>query len=376
MKRLLLFRYYLVLLLFSIVIYSNSHALEVTPETTRLVLLQQANNYEIEKDYISAITIYKQILQTYQRVSSSEIFLHLGNCYLGIGDKVKAREYWLELINTAPQSLYMPEAYSLLAGTYSDESNYSTAIKIYRQLINNFPESNYSQAGWIKLGHCYQMQNRTTEAIKSYAHAIHDYIKNDSTCEAQFSLGSAYLSLKRTHPAKASDIAKTLSVTTVLQDALLLTGEVYYFQRDDFTEAEKYYKEIIDNYRGYYNADDAMMMLGRAMMKQKRNEDALVYFRALLTDFPPNNHQNEAQLEILCLCRETNKSSEEILDEAIKLTAYPEWQLIGLQTALSIYQDKKDITSATALVMELINKNKSNSRLNQYKELLDKIDKW
>lgn len=279
------------------------------------------------------------------------------------------------LTDTAVSKTNRDEALNIIAYAYYRKKDYHKALDEFKNITVDYPDCKYRGNAMMMVAICYKLTKNVIPAIQTYCDIINIYPNENKTFEAKYQVASMYLSLKTTNQATLITLMADTVFRSLLPDCLFLAGQVEYNKRENYTEAAKYYKEIIDNHRSYRQADDAMMMLGRSLIKQNKREDAMAMFRRVLTEFPPSNHSNEAQMEILRLTCELGLSPETVIDEAKKLLDYPDPQsrayanIIYINTLVALDATKDAIT----YLEKVISTETTSYFLGKYKEKLDEL---
>lgn len=196
-----------------------------------------------------------------------------------------AREYFRQLMDSYPQSQYRADAKLGLADTYLGEGSAESqvlAINEYREFLSYYPTHRRADYAQFKLGmaYYYQMhgadrdQTETDEAITELTHFVEQYPNSalidegrkrlrearDRRSDANFRVGLFYLRTGR-YPPAAIDRFQT----------------------------------ILKNDPEYTRRDSVYLYLAQALVRMKREAEALPYLDRLIAEFEYSEHLEEAR---------------------------------------------------------------------------------
>jgi outer membrane protein assembly factor BamD len=196
-----------------------------------------------------------------------------------------AREYFRELMDSYPQSQYRADAKLGLADTYLGESSSESqvlAINEYREFLSYYPTHKRSDYAQFKLGmaYYYQMhgpdrdQTETDEAITELTHFVEQYPNSPLIDEGR----------KRLREARDRR-----------SDANLRVG-LFYLRTGRFPPAAiDRFQTILKNDPEYTHRDSVYFYLAQALIRMKRDAEALPYLDRLIAEFEYSEHLEEAK---------------------------------------------------------------------------------
>ena len=196
-----------------------------------------------------------------------------------------AREYFRELMDSYPQSPYRADAKLGLADTYLGEGSAESqvlAINEYREFLSYYPTHNRADYAQYKLGmsYYYQMhgpdrdQSETDEAIVELTRFVEQHPNSPLIDEGR----------KRLREARDRK-----------SDADYRVG-YFYLRTQKFPPAAiDRFQAILKNDPGYTRRDAVYFYLAQALIKMKREAEALPYLDRLINEFEYSEHLEDAK---------------------------------------------------------------------------------
>jgi outer membrane protein assembly factor BamD len=198
-----------------------------------------------------------------------------------------AREFFKQITETYTQSAYRPDAKLGIGDTYLGEGSSEAlvlAINEFKEFLSYYPTNARADYAQYKLGmaHFRQMrgsqrdQTETREATREFQTFIDRYPASKLMPEVQ---------------------AKLREARDRLSESDYLVGYFYFRQR--------WYPGAVDRFRAllkqdpeYTSRDAAYFYLAEALVKLKREAEALPYFEKLVKEFESSEYLVEAQKRI------------------------------------------------------------------------------
>jgi outer membrane protein assembly factor BamD len=198
-----------------------------------------------------------------------------------------AREFFKQITETYTQSPYRPDAKLGIGDTYLGEGSAEAlvlAINEFKEFLSYYPTSARADYAQYKLGlaHFRQMrgsqrdQTETREAIREFQAFIDRYPGSKLMPEVQ---------------------AKLREARDRLSESDYLVGYFYYRQRW-YPGAIDRLKDLLTQDPGYTGRDAAYFYLAEALVKVKREAEALPYLEKLVQEFEKSEYLVEAQKRI------------------------------------------------------------------------------
>lgn len=195
------------------------------------------------------------------------------------------REYFRELMDSYPQSQYRADAKLGLADTYLGEGSAESrvlAINEYREFLSYYPTHRRADYAQFKLGmaYYYQMhgpdrdQTETDEAIVELTRFVEQYPRSELIEEGR----------KRLREARDRR-----------SDADYRVG-YFYLRTQKFPPAAiDRFNAILKNDPDYTRRDAVYFYLAEALIKMKREAEALPYLDRLISEFEFSEHLEDAK---------------------------------------------------------------------------------
>jgi tetratricopeptide (TPR) repeat protein len=268
------------------------------PQTTKFVeaKLLEGQCYFFKKQYVKAFSVFQEIVQ---RNEYKDVTLFwLGETYLKVGDYPKAQEQYKQLIETAPGSLYAPQAYYSLGWSYFEKGNYEQAKKSFQKLIELFPSNNLSEDAAFKLGECDYNAGQYEGAIFAFSKYAQDFPSSRRLFDANFNIAEAYYYLEQYDKA-AEAYKKAQGLSKDPKSALsALVGIGWSFLKSEkYDDAMKAFDEAqaLAKANGISEED---VILGKASLfsAREKQSDAVASYSELIDRFPQSPRLPEAYL--------------------------------------------------------------------------------
>lgn len=129
-----------------------------------MMKLEIANKKRINKEFIEAIKIYKEIISF--KPNLGEAYYNLGLSYKSIDLHDKAIKSFIKVLQIEPKNL---NSYLVIGNIYSDLRNFESAKYYYKQGLKLNPDEFLLLNG---LGNIYHNENKYEEAIKSFKNSL------------------------------------------------------------------------------------------------------------------------------------------------------------------------------------------------------------
>ncbi len=200
---------------------------------------------------------------------------------------LEAREYFRRLVDTYPQSGYRPDAKLGIGDAYFGESRIESnilAANEYREFLTFFPTHAKADYAQYRLAMCYARQvlaprrdqSATREAVREVDRFIETYPDSDLMPEVR--------QLER-------------ELRDRLGDSEYAVGLQYYRQRW-YTGAMMRFQYILENYPNYSRRDQVYYHVAEMLFRAQQNDDALVWYEKILTEFPESRYASDAKKRI------------------------------------------------------------------------------
>jgi outer membrane protein assembly factor BamD len=199
-----------------------------------------------------------------------------------------AREFFKQVVETYTASPYRPDSKLGIGDSYLGEGTAEAlvlAINEFREFLSFYPTNGRADYAQYKLGlaHFRQMrapqrdQTETREAIRELQTFVDRYPNSSLMPEV------------RTKLREARDR---------LDDSIFLVGYFYFRQQRWYPGAIERFKDLLKDDPTYTRRDSVYFYLGEALVKMKREAEALPYFERLVEEFQQSEHLAEAQKRI------------------------------------------------------------------------------
>jgi len=238
------------------------------------------------------------------KIQKSKICIVLAISVFLISGTVFCRE---DILPSAPKDLY---SHAKMAHGNKD---YKTALKLFRKLQKEFPYSENSVRTWEYIAQCENQLGNQFAAFEAYQQIWNnhkDFGRLSVITRNQMQIGNYYLNVKRYKFAIEiyQQILENAPFSESAPAAQFSLAEAY-IGLEDYYSAKHELKKVIEDYPSSQLVDDAAYKLGYVNFlesegleyDQTATEDAVVYFRRFIHNFPSSPKVADARKYIKLL---------------------------------------------------------------------------
>ncbi len=252
--------------------------------------------YFFKNQYLKAFEIFQSLSQ-YTEFRDATLFW-LSETYFKGGDYRQAEKNYLQLINTYPNSSYVPQALYSLGWTYFEQSNYKEAKDSFTKLISRFPAHSLSEEAAFKIGECSHNAAESDAAIKILKDFLGIYPNSIRLAHALFLIGESYYNEENylsaiSYYAQAADKSNDAKIALL---AKLGSGWSYLklqkfdLSKKSFEDAEKIAQEK------NLPSEDILIGLATLYTDAADNQSAAAIYQKLINEFPQSFRLAQAYL--------------------------------------------------------------------------------
>src|SRR2546422_10705223 len=194
------------------------------------------------------------------------------------------------LINTYPDSEFLPQAkYALAESFYRENSNSSMnqAEAEFKDYITFFPASDLADDAQLKIALTHVRRMETPDRDRTQAILAEAELK---------SMIENYPDSPLLDEAKQ----KLRGVQEVLAEGVNKVGNFYY-QRKSYPAAMARYKEIMTKYPDYSRMPDTLYYLAESLRLNNNEPEAAIYYSRIVTDHPLSNRVSNAKQRLIAM---------------------------------------------------------------------------
>lgn len=264
------------------------------PKTPKAKFLL-AQSYFFKNRFTEALNVFGGLKDTYD---NKELLIYwMGEVYLKMKNYDLAQKQYQELIQTYPQSAYLPQAYYSLGWSFFDQKKYAEAKDIFQQLVTKFPKSQLSEDASLKIAQCFYDLADYPKALKTFMGHLIAYPQATNQTEVYLNMADTYYYMEDYENSKMY-YDKALKSQDPKQVATAYIGKVWSFLKlKDFDAAQKVLQEAQDYSKNKGLPDDDLLLLQANIFVEKGDfQGAVGAFDNLIKNFPRSTHYLEAHL--------------------------------------------------------------------------------
>ncbi len=300
------------------------------------ILYKKGEAYFLNKDYLSAIQVFKGILDKY--LNEDIVKDAFSNLLLSLYDLSKYEDL-LSVYNKykaiAKEGDNFFEIYYIVASAYVELSQYKKAEQILNSILTNT--------------------------------SISEFDRNKALLE------KAEVLVKSKHMKEAIELLdKGFSDVTVGKDRRLFLEAEAYYGLANFSKSYELYKQIIDNFPSSDFADDALYGAAHAKKAAGDNKKAMELFFKYFQQGKDLSKRRESLYNDILLAIRERMTDKAVKDSELYLNKFKNWyrsELVMFRLA-NLYGDLKEYDKAIGLLKSFILKYPKSNRLNKIYFLL------
>lgn len=326
---------------------------------------QIADTYFAEKDYESALELFKEIEKNknYQKDYREGANYWKLQCYLYLKNGDNFLKESEEFIKIYPKSSYIKNLMIMRGKILVENGKLDTALEEYKGLYSKLKTNEEKDLTLEKIIDISLMTNDKKE-IKTWIDKLNDKYK-----KAYYS-SIYYRNNDMLDEARKSEII--LLETNTYKDYALKNLADDEYSNKKYKEALKYYQELdgleVSSYKDY-----ALFMIGDIYSRENKNEDAVVILTKVFVLYPQSDYVIPSKIKIAEIFEKIKDYDKAIkaykeIDENPKASDYHEF-IIEKLLYISLQQDNK---SEVLKYYDNLNSINSNVAL-KYKEIVEQI---
>jgi len=197
----------------------------------------------------------------------------------------KARQLLIEIKNRDFNRKYAPLAQLKLAESYLKEDKPDVAVQYYKQFLRLYPEHPYASYAQYRIGMVYFNQIQAPDkgavgakkAMAEFQKLLKDYPRN---------------------PYREIAKLKIKKCRNIIAEYEFLVGKFYY-KKGSYKAAINRFKGIIDNFKDYKNMPEVLYLIAISYKKIGNFTESNRYFKELINKFHNTKPAKKAQKELV-----------------------------------------------------------------------------
>lgn len=245
--------------------------------------MEVANTYLTEEKYQQAIAPLNSVIQSKnQEALKPQAYLKLGISYYNLNDNTKALDHFKKLVSSYPASTESDEAVEYVKDIFIEQQQPDAYIAFMKQNGKNVSYNEQDSLTYIAAYNAYK-EKQIDNALNGFKYYLSKFP------EGRYAADAAYISATVYNQQKAFDAALNYyklaiekTASPYAEPATLQTARIYFFEKADYINAEKYFTELKAIAASPENRLESMRGLLRSQYKLNKMSEAVPNAQELL----------------------------------------------------------------------------------------------
>jgi TolA-binding protein len=246
-------------------------------------------NFYIAESYFNlmqnnaAVPFFEFLVNNQRWTNYREISLYrLGVIYFEDKQFDRSRQNFRRLLSLYPETEFAGSAYYWLGESFVRENRIDEAVKFLQEAIEKKKNNRYLDNTIFSLAGVYEKKGDYANAVKYYDQLLSFHRNSPLAVQAQIRIGICYFNLKDYEASileLKNPILNELPEDLYSESLYLLANS--HFRIESYREAERVYREIIENYPSSPHIREVNYGLAWSLFQQKNYNDAFRIFNFL-----------------------------------------------------------------------------------------------
>ncbi len=244
--------------------------------------LQDDANMEIALTYMSgerfqeAIPYLQKVIEGSQTESyKPKAYYTLGTAYYNLNKNNEALMKFKELVSKYPNSEEAEDALSDIKRIYTEENKPNDYIGYMRDIGKNISTTTADSLSYSIAYNKYE-DGDLSGALESFENYLKQYPAGTNQVAAQYHISDIYNGRKEWDRALAGyETVASKAPNSFAERAMLMAGDIFYFEKKDYSNAEKYYQQLVNSTTNAESRTKATRGLLRSRYELKKWNEAL-----------------------------------------------------------------------------------------------------
>jgi TolA-binding protein len=244
---------------------------------------------------------YSAAEATLKQVKTAEAQYYLGKTYLLSRRAYLAAAAFENLIRDYPASDLKEEAQFFIGDSFFLAEDFNGAISKYQKFLSLYPESPLRVSAMFRIGSSYFQKKDFVEARANFQAVLDRYPKDFFAPLAQYFIAESHLVAGQVREAMfaytkvITQYPETVKISPLAHFKLAWTG----FQVGDYSQAVQTCNNFMALYPTNALAKNVYLIMGNALLKLKRNQEAMAAFQRIIDLAPSSDIAEQALFTIL-----------------------------------------------------------------------------
>ena len=266
-------------------------------------------------DTVTAANGYQGVVSRGSVVSQYALW-HLSEFSRATGNLPLEREHLRHLIAIAPSSLLRTAATIRLGQSFFESGDYPSTIATMRQITES-KTSSTARAALTLIGQAYLRSGQAQPARNAFDRLISEAPDPSKPDDYALQAARGLDQLDGDKQNADNSAARRLSESEHLRRA-----GIYQFNRD-FAAARRHYQSLVADYPQSASVADALYQIGRGLYQEGKYEQAITYFRQVLSQFAANSGARDSLGTLAAAQNRLKQTDEAIASYKLFIERYP-----------------------------------------------------
>lgn len=245
--------------------------------------LQMAAAYMASENFSNAVAPLQKVLSSDQEALKPDAYLNLGVTYYNMGNNQASLESFQQLIKRYPNAAQSDDAIAYVRNIFVNEHQPEKYLTFMQQNGKQVSYSEQDSLSYISAFKSYGSESFDA-AVSGFERYLQSFPQGQYNIDASYYLAGLYLQRKDVDNAlKYYGLVAAKAPNRFAEEAVLQTARLYYFDKNDYSEAAGYYQQLKAIATSQENRLESMRGLLRCQYKLAQWAEADANARELLT---------------------------------------------------------------------------------------------
>jgi TolA-binding protein len=267
--------------------FRNSTVATTNLERSLEGLLYIAKSYYNAGDYTNAVSSYQLYMDRAiaggNRDNIPAALSDMAWCHVKMGENAKAMEFYNQLVNDYPSSMYTAEALFKLAEYHYNREEFDTAVSYYQKILALSKDNEFAASARYWLAWSYFNMKDKVDALQAFEQYMNDYPNGDYGNDCLFRIAGIYNELNNYRKSMESyeKLIRLFPKSSEAEKANIVLSELR-LKQESGGNREKLYQIMIKQSSTAQAKASAMYKLGKYYQENDKEAEAQKLFKQVI----------------------------------------------------------------------------------------------